>query len=103
MVWMFHHTQPTHSKASITSPNTLGLIYISAHSIVLQDFMKTGNSLPDQLRLKGMKAEACLADMKSEPIRVLGSTDHNLQIDAKVHASSGHILEGSSQFILVFN
>ena len=43
-----------------------------------------------------MKAEVCLGDMKSEPIRFLGSTDHNLQMDAKDHAPT----EGSSQFIL---
>ncbi|KAG8215508.1 hypothetical protein J3R82DRAFT_9153 [Butyriboletus roseoflavus] len=90
MVWMFHHLQPTHSKGTITSPNILGLIWISAHSISLQAFMKSGNSLLDQLRLKGMKADACLADMKSEPIRVLGSIDHNLQMDV----FSGHIIEG---------
>ncbi|KAG8215448.1 hypothetical protein J3R82DRAFT_9062 [Butyriboletus roseoflavus] len=93
VVWMFHHSQPTHSKTSASSPNILGLIWISAHSIGLQAFMKSGNSLPDQLRLKGMKAEVCLADMKSEPIRVLGSTSY-LQMDAKVHAPSGQVLEG---------
>ena len=91
VIWMFHHSQPTYSKTLITSPSILGLVYISAHSISLQDFMKTANSLPDQLRLKGMKAEVCLADMKSEPIRLLGSTDHNLQIDAKANASSRFI------------
>ena len=101
VVWMFYHSQPTQPKASITNPNTLGLTYISAHSVALQDFMKTGNSLLDQLRLKGMKAEVCLADMKSEPIRLLGSTNHNLQMDAKAHASGWqvHIIKGSSQFI----
>ena len=90
------HSQPEHSRASITSPNILGLIWISAHSIGLQDFMKTCNSLPDQLRLKGMKAEVCLGDMKSEPIRLLGNTDYNLQMDAKAHAS---LSEGPSQSI----
>ncbi|KAG8217910.1 hypothetical protein J3R82DRAFT_6076 [Butyriboletus roseoflavus] len=92
VVWMFHHSQPTHFKASITL-NTLGLIYTSGHSTSLQEFMKTGNSLPDQLRLMGMKAEVCLANMKSEPIRLLGSTDYNLQMDTNSHAPSGHISE----------
>ena len=100
VIWMFHHSQPEHSRASITSPNILGLIWISAHSIGLQDFMKTCNSLPDQLRLKGMKAEVCLGDMKSEPIRLLGSIDHNLQMESKAHPS---ISEGSSQSIPVWN
>ena len=96
VVWLCHNSQPTYIKAAITSPNTLGLIWISAHSTSLQNFMKTSNFLSDQLRIKGMKAETCLANMKSEPIRLLGSTDHNLQLDAKDHAST----EGSSQFIL---
>ena len=95
---MFHHPQPTYSKTSITSPSLLGLVYISVHSISLQDLMKTGNSLPDYLRLKGIKAEVCLGDMKSEPIRLLGSIDHNLQMESKAHPS---ISEGSSQSIPV--
>ncbi|KAH0835537.1 hypothetical protein J3R83DRAFT_9237 [Lanmaoa asiatica] len=101
VVWMFHHPQPPHVKASITSPNILGLIYISVHSISLQDFMKLGIPLLDHLRLKGMKAEVCLAGMNSEPIRLLASTNHNLQVDAKAYSPHGHILEGegSSQLI----
>src|SRR6266568_3386534 len=79
VVWMFHHPQPIHSKESMTSLSVLELIWISAYSITLQDFMKTRVSLPDQLRLKGMKAEVCLADLKSEPIRLHGSADHRLQ------------------------
>ena len=41
-----------------------------------------------------MKAEVCLAGIKSEHIRLLGGTDHHLQMDAKAQ-----VLEGSSQFI----
>ena len=88
VVWMFYHSQPTYSNTSIMSPNILELIWISAHSIGLQNFMKAGNSLPDQLRLQGMRAEVCLADMKSEPIRLLGSANHILQMHEKDHPPS---------------
>ena len=103
VIWTFHHSQPTHSKGSIITPSTLGLIWISAHSIGLQDFMKTGNFLPDQLRLQGMKAEVCLADMKSKSIRLLGSIDYKFHMSAKIHASSGqvHMLKGPFYFIPV--
>ena len=104
VVWMFHHPQLTYSKASITSPNTLGLIWVSAHSISLQDFTKTGSFIPGQLRLKGMKVEVCHANMESEPIRLLGSTDHDIQMDGKVHSPSWQtytISEGLSLFIPV--
>jgi hypothetical protein len=100
---MFHYLQPTHPKASITSPNILGLIWISAHSISLQDFMKASNPPLDQLRIKGMKAEVCLADMRSEPIGLHGSTDWNLQLDSEAlaHDWQEYISKGSPQFILI--
>ena len=103
VVWMFYHSQPIQSNTSITSPHTLELIWISAHSIGLQDFMKASNSLPDQLRLQGMKAEVCLADMQSESIRLLGSTNHNIQMDEKDHSPiwQTNSSEGSFQFILI--
>ena len=54
-------------------------MWISAHSMTLQDLMKmTANSTPDQLRLKGMKAEVCLDDLVSEPTRSSKDQDNNL-------------------------
>ena len=97
---MFHHSEPIHLKAPITNPNTLGLMWISVHSISLQDFIKTSSSLLDQLRIMGMKAEVCLADMKSDSIRFHESTNYNLQLDSRVltHDFHGYIPKGSFQF-----
>ena len=63
----------------MTSSSVLELMWISAHSMTLQDLMKmTANSTPDQLRLKGMKAEVCLDDLVSEPTRSSKDQDNNL-------------------------
>ena len=70
VIWMLYGSHFIHSRASVTSTSVLELMWISARSMTLQDLMKTtGNSTPDQLRLKGIKAEVCLADLVSEPTR----------------------------------
>ena len=81
VVWMFHSSHPTPSKTSVTSSGVLELIWITAHSTALQDLMKTvGSSVPDQLRLRGMKAEFCLADLASEPTTC--EEENNIQFEA---------------------
>ena len=73
----------------MTSSNILELMWISAHSIRLQDLMKmTANSTPDQLRLKGMKAEVCFDDLVSEPTRSSKDQDNNPHPDLMGYASN---------------
>ncbi|KAF8554068.1 hypothetical protein OG21DRAFT_1138308 [Imleria badia] len=67
---MFYNSYSTHSARSVTNPGILGLAWISARSKTLQDLMKkTSHSIPDHLRLKGMKDKVCLAELASEPTR----------------------------------
>ena len=87
VVWMLYDLYPIHSRASVTSLSVLELMWISAHSTTFQDLMKmSGNSTPDQLRLKGMKAEVCLADLVSQPARSPKHEDNNCQPDLTAYA-----------------
>ena len=89
VIWMLYDSQ---SKASVTSSSVLELMWISAHSMALQDLMKmTSNSSPDYLRPKGMKAQVNLADLVSEPTRCPMDKDNNSQPDFKVYAPNWQV------------
>ncbi|KAF8557205.1 hypothetical protein OG21DRAFT_379494 [Imleria badia] len=61
MAWSLHDSYSRVSKTAIRSPSILELMWISAHSTTLQDFMtRMSNSMSDHLRIEGMKMELCL-------------------------------------------
>ena len=83
MAWMIHDPHPRMFKSMVTSPSILELVWISAHSTTLHDFMtRTDNSMSDQLRIQGVKTEVCLLDLNTGPTRChsdegdLGSTSY---------------------------
>lgn len=86
IAWIFHGHHPAQSKALVTSSGVLELIWISAHSIILQDLMKTASSsASDQLRLRGMRAELCLANLASKQI-ISQDNNKNIQSGSGDHA-----------------
>ena len=52
-----------------------------------------------------MKVEVCLADLKSEPIRLHGSADHKFQLESMALSTDWeeHNSKGSFQFVLVWS
>ena len=84
---VFHGSGPASSKTSVTSFGVLELIWISTHSKVLQDLMKTiGSSIADQLRLGGMKAEVSLADLAFQPITSHEDNGDGIQSELTIYA-----------------
>lgn len=87
VIWMSHGFHPMHSKTSVTSSGVLELMWISAHSMILQNLMRTmGSSIPDQLRLRGMKAEVCLADLASKSTTCQEDDNRDTQPEFQAYA-----------------
>ena len=96
MAWMLHDSHPRMSKTTITSPSILELMWISAHSATLQDFMtRTGKSMSDQLRIEGIKTEVCLLNLDTGPTKCHSDEDNNLNLKL----SSTAYLPNWQQFI----
>ena len=75
----------------MASTDVLGLMWLLAHSTTLHSIMEgMGKPISDQLRLKGMKAEVCLTDLESEPVRCHAeSYQQTWSIDWKVFSAQG--------------
>lgn len=67
-VWILYYSHTKPAKISLISTDVLGMMWMSAHSSTLYNLMReVDKPISDQLRLKGMKVEVCLADLESEP------------------------------------
>ena len=104
MAWMLYDSHPRVSKIPITSLSLLELLWISIHSMTLQDFMtRTNNSVSDQLRIEGMKIELCLLNQDSGLSK--GPDGKNPSMSTTAHSPKWHhfIAEGQFSIFSIIN
>lgn len=104
MAWMLHDSYPRMFKSTVTSPSILELMWISAHSITLQDFMtRTGNSMSDQLRIEGVKAEVFLLNPDTGPTKCHSDEDNNHKLGSTTHLPNWKQFIAQGQFSTLYS
>lgn len=83
MACILHGSYPRISQIDF---GILGLIWISAHSTTLQDFMaKESACVLNQLRIQGLKIEDCLLNLKIGSNKHYGDEDSNIKFSSTMH------------------
>ena len=106
MAWMLHDSYPRMFKTRVTSPSILELMWVSAHSTILQDVMaRADKSMSDQLRIEGIKTEVCLLNLDIESTHCQSAKESSLELSSTAHLPNWQqfVAQGQFSILQVYN